>query len=381
MSNLQLKAEQALAGILSRDPRLAREIAALRAEDAMVAGAESLATALEGFTEDAAALGRVAQEYRVARPVLTVRGPELMPVKAVDAVGKTWQKRLKKAGRGVRTAIDAVGRIEVEGNGDVKVAGTGFMVRKDVIATNQHVAAQFAENGDAGAFRFRLNLGGREMAASIDFIEELGVNDSLSFRIVEVLHMEMDVIPDVAFLRVDPESEGKPLPRPLQFSTGKVRQGQRILVIGYPERDTREKHARAMDAIFGDIFDKKRVSPGQVRRIDPDGRVVHDCSVLRGNSGSPLVSLATGKVVGIHAVGEFLEDNFAVPAAAAETILARVLAAAKTAKPAEPLVVPASGAPGGSVPDARTGSRLGDLAVPSAKPGRASKRRRAPQTA
>ena len=38
----------------------------------------------------------------------------------------------------------------------------------------------------------------------------------------------------------------------------------------------------------------------------------HDCSTLGGNSGSVVLSLATGDAVGLHFAGRFLEANFAV---------------------------------------------------------------------
>jgi endonuclease G len=232
----------------------------------------------------------------------------------------TWQKRLQKAGQPLRKAIAAVGRIEVKGNGDLTVAGTGFLVGEDVIATNQHVAAQFAEPDGGGGFVPRLNLGGEEMEASIDFLEELGNSKSLTFPIVEVLRMDAD--DDVAFLRVGRQSaEGGPLPQPIEFSTDAVQPGQLVAAIGYPQRDTRKEHAAELEAIFHDIFDKKRVSPGEIRGTDAKGRVVHDCSVLRGSSGSPVTDLATGKVVGIHFVGEFLKINLAVPAPKAQQVL------------------------------------------------------------
>ena len=52
-----------------------------------------------------------------------------------------------------------------------------------------------------------------------------------------------------------------------------------------------------MQSIFGDVYDKKRLAPGQVTEARPDV-LLHDCSTLGGNSGSVLVDLATGEAVG-----------------------------------------------------------------------------------
>ena len=67
-----------------------------------------------------------------------------------------------------------------------------------------------------------------------------------------------------------------------------------------------------MTAIFGDVYDKKRLAPGQVTAVAAD-QLCHDCSTLGGNSGSVLLDFATGEAVGLHFAGRFLENNFAVP--------------------------------------------------------------------
>ena len=313
---------QALEDILSRDPDLKAEIDGSEAEEEAATGEASVTAALATPAEQPGGFDWYASRYRRARPVTTVERGRVVAF-AGNAEGRTWQWRLAPGAELLRKAINAVGRIEVEGNGDGPVAGTGFLIRENVIATNAHVAAQFAEKSGS-KFVFRLNVGGEEMEASIDFLEEAGGDESLEFEITGIFHFETDNLPDVAFLEVAPRSGRKVLPEPLEFYTGEVKPGQFVVAIGYPERDTREKHARELEAIFGDVFGKKRVSPGEIRRVERDA-IVHDCSVLRGSSGSPMIDVQTGKVVGIHSKGEFLEDNFAVPAPAASAVLDKVV--------------------------------------------------------
>src|SRR5262249_2718761 len=43
-------------------------------------------------------------------------------------------------------------------------------------------------------------------------------------------------------------------------------------------------------------------------------RFYHDCSTLGGNSGSPVVSLKTCELVGVHRSGDFMYRNESVPA-------------------------------------------------------------------
>jgi endonuclease G len=57
----------------------------------------------------------------------------------------------------------------------------------------------------------------------------------------------------------------------------------------------------------------KRLAPGKLTVVRDD-LLQHDCTTLGGNSGSVVISLATGDAVGLHFGGNFHETNFAVPA-------------------------------------------------------------------
>jgi V8-like Glu-specific endopeptidase len=52
--------------------------------------------------------------------------------------------------------------------------------------------------------------------------------------------------------------------------------------------------------------------------------LAHDCSTLGGNSGSPVIELASGRVAGLHFGGQFREANLAVPAAVIQARMARL---------------------------------------------------------
>ena len=41
--------------------------------------------------------------------------------------------------------------------------------------------------------------------------------------------------------------------------------------------------------------------------------MTHDSSTLGGNSGSAVIDVATGTVIGLHFAGEYLKANYAVP--------------------------------------------------------------------
>jgi hypothetical protein len=61
------------------------------------------------------------------------------------------------------------------------------------------------------------------------------------------------------------------------------------------------------------VYDKKRLAPGEILKVT-DSEIEHDCSTLGGNSGSAVVSLATGEALGLHFAGLYMEANYAVPA-------------------------------------------------------------------
>jgi endonuclease G len=197
--------------------------------------------------------------------------------------------------------------------------------------TNRHVALAFGRR-TRGGFTFKQGSGPRPMTASIDFMEEAGHQEQLEFPVVEILHIEDEAGPDFALLRVENRSGGHALASPIPLAASPVRPEQQVAVIGYPARDSRVTDDQLMQSIFGDVYDKKRLAPGQVTKARPE-LVFHDCSTLGGNSGSVLLDLATGQAVGLHFAGRFLETNYAVPAAVVAARLEGVLRPRPPGKP------------------------------------------------
>jgi endonuclease G len=160
------------------------------------------------------------------------------------------------------------------------------------------------------------------MAASVDFLREVGRDDRFALPIAEVLYIEDEDGPDVALLKIEgvdtgPSRSAIPL-------AGAAAADQQIAVIGYPARDSRIPDQPLMQSIFGEVYDAKRLAPGQVIGVDGDV-LQHDCSTLGGNSGSVLIDLSSGAAVGLHFAGRFLEANYAVPAPLVAERVDRVL--------------------------------------------------------
>ncbi len=243
---------------------------------------------------------------RTGRPVLAIKQDEAQLV-FDDADSAVWNSRLQEARSYLVRATRAVGRIEAEGH-SLAWLGTGWLVAPDTIVTNRHVAAEFGRRSGT-TFVFRQSPGGDLMRASIDLLEEVDREDSLTLELGQILHIEDADGPDIAFLRVE-QIDGSSSVSPIALAEA-PQPDDFVAVIGYPARDSRIPDVDLMDRIFGNVYDKKRLAPGQV--IEPrSGTLTHDCSTLGGNSGSVVLSLATGDAVGLHFAGRFLEANYAV---------------------------------------------------------------------
>jgi endonuclease G len=98
-----------------------------------------------------------------------------------------------------------------------------------------------------------------------------------------------------------------------------------VAVIGYPAKDSRTRIPEDMDRIFGNIYNVKRLAPGELTGgADRDDITTHDCTTLGGNSGSVVVDLETGEALALHFAGREQDRNFAVPAALVRDRLERL---------------------------------------------------------
>ncbi|PKB18301.1 phospholipase D-like domain-containing protein [Flavobacterium sp. 5] len=257
------------------------------------------------------------------RPVLLIRDNKIVPEFIGDEV-KTWMKRIMEQSAILNTVIPAVGRIEINNNPSYNWVGTGWLVDKDIIVTNRHVATIFTQT--RGGFGFKIGFPTGRQTAHLDFLEEDQRSNSLNFEVDSVLWMaENDNNqPDVAFLRLKTPLNGPILPKPIELEES-VEEGQVVVTIGYPARDPDFPNLELELQVFNNIFDKKRLAPGEIIKIS-DVELQHDCSTLGGNSGSAIINLATGKAVGLHFAGIFMKANYAVPASKISELLKKLKA-------------------------------------------------------
>jgi endonuclease G len=89
--------------------------------------------------------------------------------------------------------------------------------------------------------------------------------------------------------------------------------GKWVAVIGYPAQSSFNDLAD-QQRIFDGIYNVKRVAPGTVMSVSPDGLLNHDATTLGGNSGSVVMDLETGQAVALHFGGFEGDRNMSVQA-------------------------------------------------------------------
>ena len=234
------------------------------------------------------------------RPVLAIKNDEAELV-FMDSDDRTiWKDRLQRAKGVIKSAAVAVGRIDLE-NAGLDWVGTGWLVHDEIIVTNRHVANEFVVKKGQG-FSFKMGLGA-QVGASVDFLQEIDNPEKLEFRLVRVLHVEPSGGPDIAFFQVERESGDLKLATPIRLAAAPLLT-ENVALIGFPAYDSRIPDKELMDDLFGKIYDKKRLAPGAITRVEAI-RLFHNCTSAGGNSGSALIDLTSGEAVGLHFSGTF----------------------------------------------------------------------------
>lgn len=194
-----------------------------------------------------------------------------------------------------------IGRVDHVGQGALppEPFGTGFLIANDLFLTNHHVVTLLTGGTDV------IN----PAEAEVRFVQEFGAPDEPAVPVLGVhsFHEEHDA----AILRLAPDQQLQSR-QPLKWSETSPGVGDQVVVLGYPSLDG-ARNPLFVATIFGGRLNVKRLAPGEMigsRR----GAVYHDCSTLGGNSGSPVVDIKTGTVIGLHRDGYFLARNEAVSA-------------------------------------------------------------------
>ncbi|MFO0744194.1 MAG: DNA/RNA non-specific endonuclease [Myxococcota bacterium] len=249
------------------------------------------------------------------RPVMLVDGDRIVPPDSAE-----WRRRLAIFRPVVEPLLKSVGRVRLTNSDRYEWAGTAWLVAPSIAITNRHVAEEFCH--PTGAEPPPLRSGnGDVVTARIDFGCELA-DSPATVAVKRVLYAAPPEPgqPDIAVLQL----EGADMPPPIPLAAADAEVDDWLGVIGYPAHDSRTG-ADAQSRIFGDVYEVKRFSPGQViAGADLPIHLAHDASTLGGNSGSVLVSLGSGEAVGLHFSGRYLRSNFAGKASEIRRVLGLV---------------------------------------------------------
>jgi hypothetical protein len=247
------------------------------------------------------------EQFGLEAIVLLVGRPALFIQEGRFAAAPADWSVLEEQREAIQKTIRSVGRVEVQGHPNLEWIGTGFLVAKDVLMTNRHVAVEFTSPRGNG--RWGITPG---MRARVDFREEHGQMRSSEFRIKGLIGIHGKY--DMALFRLEP-ANGLPEPLPLSAGPGPAEElpGRNIYVVGYPAWDGRRNDPEPMQRLFSNIYNVKRLQPGSfMRYLTGHNLFTHDCSTLGGNSGSPVVDLDSHRIIGLHFGGRYQQSNNAV---------------------------------------------------------------------
>ena len=195
----------------------------------------------------------------------------------------------------------SVGVIETIIDSSPAGAATGFLVDDKMLVTNAHVVRELAAGTDDSAPVVRFPSRGSEPAVQATFDRVRLINGRA----------------DIAFVSLAQWTGRQPAA--LKFARGPVDDRTQIAVVGYPQIDG-DLPPLLTKNLFGPQVGKESVSPGRVLRRYATSSFEHDCTTAGGNSGSPVVRLFDGAVLGVHRGGALYESNLATASEKAATL-------------------------------------------------------------
>lgn len=274
-------------------------------------GGEQLAgVPAEGFSQEVV-IQELAPVFRVSNNALELDGKG----------EKFWAERLAGQADLLAGILPSVGRVEARLGGNRYIAlGTAWVTSDGLLVTNRHVARFFAQHGRDGLVFRQAIPGPTPMDCRIDFSDQPNDADGIRIPADGIVFLSKEDRPDIALMRLSEDVRARF--RPLELRQESLLKDDHVAAIGFPEHDER---ARTEDIrrVFGDVFGCKRFAPGFVKSVGED-TIVHLCSTLGGNSGSPIIELGSGQVAGIHFGGYFDRENYAEPASAIRAIVAEL---------------------------------------------------------
>lgn len=281
-------------------------------------GLESTGVAREGFEMDAVLEAVVRSELRPAYYMSRdkiIHDPANDQEIFVSDESFEAKDQLLDLQSALETGAKQVGHVRIFG-GFRRFAGTGWLLDEDLLVTNRHVAELFVRQSEFGGSHIPSSI--RVELDSLDQIQtsRSDVDRSTATSLLEPIYIAREREPDVAIFKVD-----RAFVDPIPLAETPIGEDAFVGVVGYPARDVRDNTVALIDTFFGDKFDLKRFSPGQIIGAE-DAVLFHDASTLGGSSGSAIFTFEQEpKIAGLHFGGLPNERNAAVPAHVIRSIL------------------------------------------------------------
>lgn len=231
-----------------------------------------------------------------------------------DAVGL-----VQCSGRSGSSPSVCAGPTESSGAVGYSNVGTAFVVRPDAMVTNRHVVQHFAQQSDGSKWVLQPGVSARvEFPRLYD-----GCTKTRPTVVRTVTAVFVHPTQDIAILRF--KEAGLPTALSLQPERNI---DDVVAVIGYPMRDysvARDTQDMVFKGPRGDVpFGVRRIQPGHVTLREKPNAWRTDASSLKGNSGSPVVRMADGTVVGIHVGGYPGGENVFIDSVEINTLLTAI---------------------------------------------------------
>lgn len=262
------------------------------------------------------------------RPVWTVCNSTTWAQQEKIEPWKTYLEMVKDRISGIAASVGMFVYYTETGHW-VANGATGFVARGRYIVTNKHVLRSYAYEDPSDPSGWHL-YAGRSLRIQFPFeYENCSLRRApLEIEIEAIEKVGEDTRDDFAILRLDSAAVSVPPPVPLSDKFG-LSSGARVVAVGYPGRPiscgngdpTPESPCTYLtepqiDSLFQTPdqavpFPAERISPGMIlfNPVSGPDEFSYDSSTWGGSSGSPVVSLVDGSVVGIQVGGEYAKEE------------------------------------------------------------------------
>lgn len=305
-------------------PRNTPEIAARRDDlSSAVSSVSAAQQALDGSTpQTLRALAEVQETIRAAKNPVWVLCSGTPWTSSNLANWKSYIDPVARNLTGIARSVGVFTQYTKLANGTLQYRGVGataFVISRTQILTNKHVLASYAYQ-DAAGWHFYSNQV-LKLMFPLEYQNCPGRTITREVEISRIDFVGSSQSDDFAVLSI---SDGS-LPPAVPISNGfTLAGGARVVAIGYPEHpDSCDKDSEPtpsqpctfltppqVDLLFGapdksTPFPAERMSPGSIiyNPTPAPNAFSYDSSTWGGNSGSPVVSLVDGTVVGLHYQG------------------------------------------------------------------------------